>query len=405
MAVYTFVNGQRKTVFTYNPRVVVGGIVRKIIEGYTFINGIRYRLFNKWSFDHTQVYTQDSVEELPLGTYKFIVRGAGGAGGETPPTASGWNFVAGVGGCGGKGELKEYIVDIPYLNIAQIRIGEGGKIYSSGGNGGEYGNAGSNGAPRSGSGGGGGKPSYLQLNLNYYIANGGGGGGGGGGIATANRRYDNGGAGGGGGGFYKTEIVNDVLQIISVAGKKGRGATDYDTPGVAGATGDGDPELYGGAGGKGGYNHNIGGAQGFGGGASGASGGGGPSNDNGSAGGSGGGGAGGCKDAGGGKNARNTIYNNFNSDIESYNAGKTTPTNTLPENAEYGVNANYGIGGTTNTNGAQGFILIQRLPQTPTPVPFEKLNMGYIVESVKSTINCGNIIDNVDDMINCGNIM
>ena len=336
--------------------------IKKIIEGYTFINGVRKKLFGKWSFDHTEIYTSDTQESLPIGNYQIVCRGAGGAGGQT---GGGYgNSSGGVGGCGAKGELSVNTAEVATVSTADIIIGTGGKTFSNGGNGGEKGYTAGNVAPDAGSGGGGGMPSYVQINTNFYIADGGGGGGGGGAAGSANRRYDSGGAGGGGGGFYKTEIINDDIVITSVAGKKGANGTVWGQLGASGVNGDGDPALHSGAGGKGSWND--GGSNATGGGASGAAGGGGPGNDNTGAGGNGGGGAGGSADAGGGNNAINTAYSYFNSSVFATNAGKTTPTDTLAENQTYGVNANYGIGGGTNLAGAQGFVVIRRIKGTPT---------------------------------------
>lgn len=367
MAIYTFVDGVRKRTFSNIPYVFVNGERKTIKSAWTFVNGTIKQLWNTWSFARTQLFTSGSSISLPAGQYQFIMRGGGGAGGQT-----GGNYgdsVGGVGGCGGCGKLVVQDVTVysggRHYNIV---IGTGGLTYSNGGNGGFRGAGGVNASPYAGSGGGGGMPSYVWWTNNgndyFYAANGGGGGGGGGGAATNNRRYDAGGAGGGGGGFYKiASNSQNGFSVTSMAGKAGKNSTGYYTAGSVGENGyyinSKDLNIYAGGGGNG--TGAVGAGQARYRGASGSSGGGGPANSNTGAGGNGGGGAGGCEDAGGGANARNTKYSQYNSSLAPTNAGKTTPTNTLAENQSYGVNADYGKGGTTNTNGSQGFVIVKRI--------------------------------------------
>lgn len=364
MAIYTFVNGQRKRAFTYNPRVIVGGAVKKVIEGYTFINGQRHKLFGKWSFDHTEVYLEHSLESLPFGTYRIACRGAGGAGGENGKRASSTvDFAA--GGAGAKGELVAEDITFTESTTVNIHIGTGGEV----GKGGKGGSAGYQQGAEGGAGGGAGAPSVVIWETNQELhnvhANGGGGGGGGGGSTfTFNTRSAYGCGGGGGGEYLRFDTVVDIdtYRVAVILGKKGGSAGGYDSGGQAGVEGNTTdfPDIYSGRGGnggdwEGGYSYGGAGASG-----GGASGGGGASNgkpQNGSYGGPGGGGAGGSMDAGGGAagNGRDGYGR-----TDGYNH-HTIPTDTTAENSLYGVDANYGIGGTTNQNGSQGFVVIRRI--------------------------------------------
>ena len=355
MAIYTFINGVRKRAFTYNPRVVVGGTVRKIIAGYTFINGVRKQLFNKWSFDHTEVYLSNGTETLPFGNYQIVCRGAGGAGGTNG--ANGAASQGGNGGAGAKGALSVNNISLQSATTVNVFPGASGKTYSNGGNGGVGGSQVSS-AGAGGNGGGGGHVSYALINSTYYSATGGGGGGGGGG-GTENGRFSGGGSGGGGGGYYRFNGGSEV----SVAGKNGARGKDSagygNATGVAGNTTD-FPNLRSGNGGKG-FNVSV--ARGAnGGGASGAGGGGGKDNDAGWWGAGGGGGAGGSADAGGGQGGFSpAVYDGVSATGQDGTNFHTVPTDTLAENQQYGVNANYGIGGYANQNGSQGFVVIRRV--------------------------------------------
>lgn len=351
-----FVNGQRKRLFTYNPRVVVGGTIKKVLEGYTFINGVRHKLFGKWSFDHTEVYLVDSTESLPYGQYQIVCRGGGGAGGNDGN--AGTYGAGGDAGCGGKGNLSTNTINVQTTTSVDITVGRGGYSASNGGNGGAGGSAGSHGGA-GGAGGGGGMPSYVHIGNDYYVANGGGGGaGGGGGGETVVFAAGTGAGGGGGGGYYYYDTTNNT--VVNVAGKNGANGD---------ATGNGDDGIAGNqtfsslSSGKGGdcslinYGGFSGGVGASGGGASGGGGAGyGAYFEGGVIVGAGGGGAGGDTDAGGGQGGQ-----------ASWNAGangsnyKKVPTDTTAENQQYGVNANYGIGGTEYNNGSQGFVAIRRL--------------------------------------------
>ena len=354
MAVYICNNGQVKHVFTYNPRICVGGVVKKIIEGYTFINGTRVKLFGKWSFDHTEIYTNNTTEILPFGTYQLVRRGGGGAGGQLGHASTGPYH---NGGAGGKGELKSTNVTLSQTETATIYVGAGGLTRANGGNGGAAGDP-TDANVNAGAGGGGGYPSYVKINNVVYSALGGGGGGGAGGSDTTSGRYSDGASGGGGGGFYRIDASGN---ITSVAGKKGgKGGMEINDVGqvapengINGNTTD-FGNLYAGNGGKG-NSGRAGATRGIGGGSSGAGGGYGTGNSRSSRGGGGGGGAGGSADAGGGEGGTG-----YNDGQHGYNF-HTTPTNTTAGNASYGVNANYGIGGGPESNGSKGFVLIRRI--------------------------------------------
>ena len=152
-----------------------------------------------------------AVINMPKGVYQVVVRGSGGAGGN--------NDSAGTrkGGAGGKGLLNSGFVTISESTTADVYVGNQGKTYANGGNGGAKGD--NTDAPvNAGNGGGGGEPSYFKTNTTLIAANGGGGGGGAGGSDTSSSRYSDGGSGGGGGGYYR---IDANANITSVAGKKG----------------------------------------------------------------------------------------------------------------------------------------------------------------------------------------
>jgi len=298
---------------------------------------------------------------LEPGTYTFVIRGGGGAGGEYGGAIEG---PAQFGGAGGKGEIKVYNVSVESQSMATIFVGSGGLTHSAGGNGGLGGaSSGIGSASAGGAGGGGGMPSYVFVNNTYYFALGGGGGGGAGGNSIHHRgRYEGGSGSGGGGGYYR---FNNGT-ITSVPGKSGQGGSGYNTrgkDGIAGNTTD-FPNIVSGVGGSGGSysgQYNNGGYGAYGGGASGGSGGGGPQNTDYARGGAGGGGAGGSVDAGGGHGGvaweRWAGSNVFGGNGTNFH---TTPTDTTNENAQNGIMGNYGIGGATNTNGVSGCVLIYK---------------------------------------------
>lgn len=355
MSVYTFVNGVRKRAFTYHPRVKVNGAIKKIIGAYTFTSGTRHKIFGDWSFENEHLFLSNATVELPAGTYRFVLRGGGGASGTRGQEGNKSGYAAGSAGAGGKGQLVVQTITKTSSFTAKVYVGIGGQGRGNGGA------AGISYQANGGEGGDGGKPSFIVIDESVISANGGGGGGGGGGSAWNGRNAD-GGGGGGGGGFYKalSTLVDDEPQYESIAGKKGSNALNNGAGvnGVAGNTTD-FPNIYSGGGGKGYSSHGYASSGANGGGASGGSGGTG-GDHSGVASGSGGGGAGGDLDAGGGNpgviRPGGTAYNHH---IE--------PTDTLSENAAYGVNFNYGIGGMggyntlSHNNGSQGFVLITRL--------------------------------------------
>lgn len=457
MSVYTFINGVRKRAFTYNPRVKVNGAIKKIVKAYTFISGVRHDIFSDWSFVNEQLYLNDAKLTLPAGTYQFIIRGGGGAGGTYWVNDDGsWGHTDGAG-AGGKGDLVVQTITKSETFDVNLFIGCKGRTYNNGGNGGYPGYVSETGA-YGGHGGGGAKPSYIILDpesasASTYYACGGGGGGGHGGSAR-HGRYGDAGSGGGGGGYYRVtgniisakttnrkltiymyqesgvyyltetkngdpidwweisgsqdmENYNDwgmnrkymlkptgtittsitlyahtenapdtqvasitlsdiietkkILEVVSVPGQTGgRSGGDNDGNGYAGIEGNTTdfPDIYSGAGGRGGYSdgwRGYGGAKAFGGGASGAGGGAGAGNHSSSFGGGGGGGAGGSLDAGGGIGGSGKRYGE-----DAYNY-HLYPTDTMEENMSYGINSNYGIGGGTNKDGSQGFIMVKRI--------------------------------------------
>ena len=296
------------------------------------------------------------TETLLPGRYRVVCRGGGGAGGNAGN--SGTYGAGGDAGCGGKGNLSTNTINVQTTTSVDIIVGRGGYSASNGGNGGAGGSAGSHGGA-GGAGGGGGMPSYVHIGNDYYVANGGGGGaGGGGGGETVVFAAGTGAGGGGGGGYYYYDTTNNT--VVNVAGKNGAngGATGNGNAGIAG-----NQTFSSLSSGKGGdcalvnYGGFTGGAGASGGGAGGGGGAGyGAYFEGGVIVGAGGGGAGGDTDAGGGQGGQG-----------SWNAGangsnyKTTPTSTLSENQQYGINDNYGLGGTASTGGWGGFVKIEEI--------------------------------------------
>ena len=293
---------------------------------------------------------------LRSGTYLIKVHGAGGAGGENG--GMGWpNATAGAGGAGGTGEIITRIISVPSHLSTNIHVGAGGLTHTNGGNGGAGGAGGggsSVGGP-GGAGGGGGEPSYIAINNTYYVAEGaGGGGGGGGGGTTAYNNASRGGAGGGGGGYYRFSAG----AIIAVDGKTGGNqTTDYGQAGTDGNTTD-FPTIASGRGATGtSDSYRIaGGAGASGGGASGASGGGWASySSGGSFGGGGGGAAGGSLDAGGGGAGAGGV----DTLAQPGSNAHTIPTASVDYLGNV-VTSGWGVGGTTDTDGADGWVYITR---------------------------------------------
>lgn len=307
-----------------------------------------------WVLVYTKTTPGTSTINFIPAKYRFVMRGAGGAGGGDGKTAG---AAIAKGGAGGKGSLVVEEYTFSETTPLTLSVGEGGLF--TGGNGGAGGIGGSQGA-NGGQGGGGGYPTYLYGSaLGYIFAQGGAGGGGGGGSGiVVNSRYVYGCGGGGGGGRYYLDTASG--DIISVPGKVGANSHNVlygqGYPGVAG-----DvitfPDIYSGHGGTGGDlggERVAGGAGASGGGASGGAGGANGKNADYSFGGAGGGGAGGDMDAGGGAhgNGRDTtgMTDAYNHHVE--------PTDTVEENLTYGINGNYGIGGTPNSDGECGFIAV-----------------------------------------------
>lgn len=171
----------------------------------TSLNPLMYK---DWSF--SKLYTEPGTYTLNLsaGTYQYIMRGAGGAGGNNDSS----NNIK--GGAGGKGELSVGTFTIEENTLATIYVGEMGVTYANGGNGGARGD-GTDAPVNPGAGGGGGKPSYISVDGANYVANGGGGGGGAGGSDTNRARYSDGGSGGGGGGYYSLSVSQSTTRAIS----------------------------------------------------------------------------------------------------------------------------------------------------------------------------------------------
>ena len=294
---------------------------------------------------------------VPAGQYKIVCRGGGGAGGENGVTKGG---AGGAGGAGGKGLLNEETVVFANNTTLTVRVGRGGYTYANGGNGGAGGTGNSSGVPggNGGAGGGGGIGSEV-LNSGTVInrsKGGGGGGGGGGGTTITNARNAYGAGGGGGGG--EGSLYGSAVHV----GASGGNAGLWNGNGYAGWAGDSTtyPTIYAGHGGGAGslsWERSVGGAGGTGGGAGGGGGASNGLNEDYSYGGPGGGGAGGDLDAGGGAcgqgRSDGTATNGYNHHTE--------PTDVSAENAEYGASAESGRGGTTNTNGNDGFVYIERI--------------------------------------------
>lgn len=313
----------------------------------------------------SRLLTVAGTYKIPVvrGRYSVKVCGAGGAGGANGLSDG---YAGGEGGPGGTAMPETYTVDITSAGMLTVYVGAGGKTYANGGNGGaggdrtttSHGNWGQVGGP----GGGGGYPSYVKTNgladTEFLSALGGGGGGGGGGGAGRDR-YSGGGGGGGGGGYYR--FADGV--ITSVPGQKGgKGAKYWDTggAGVNGNTQD-FPSIASGHGGRGGAGSGSGpgGAAAYGGGASGAGGGGGDGNSSNAYGGRGAGGAGGSETAGGGRQGGGggTGATEASNLIDTPIAGTDYQGNV--------VTSGWGVGGTTNTNGSDGWVYIVRTGDIP----------------------------------------
>lgn len=314
----------------------------RLLDGFFRINPEELLLFTSTG-THTLLLTP--------GTYRATIHGAGGAGG-----ANGTNndYSGGAGGAGGVGKRKVEYFTLTEQTEIKIYVGNQGKTKANGGNGGNGGSGITGGA-----GGGGGEPSYVKVNSKYYFALGGAGGGGGGGSAAAGR-YCNSGGGGGGGGFYRFDSLTGA--ITSVPGANGgNSGGQNDGEGKTGGAGNTTdfPGVYSAHGGGGGYykgNRTYGGAGNSGGGAGGGGGGAGAGNHDSSHSGAGGGGAGGDTDAGGGGNGSGS--RNTDKMTNAYNV-HTTPTSTT----DYLGNkqtAKWGVGGTTNKNGTDGWVFIER---------------------------------------------
>lgn len=331
---------------------------------------------------------------LPAGTYYTYIHGGGGAGGNTAAATS--LGASGTGGAGGKGDFITSSFVLADESVVSVYVGPGGLTYNNGGNGGAQGTA--HDSETSAAGGGGGYPSYVKTPTQIIVAPGGGGGGGGAASGQKSGRYSNSGCGGGGGGYYRPVVDGTSISIVSVPGKTGAPAGgDDDGSGSSGTTGNtiDFPTVYSGSGGDGGYYDGVrghGGAMAYGGGASGAGGGAGAGNHTSSRGGGGGGGAGGSLDASGG--GRGMGYRDGKDGFNFH----TTPTKTINYLNQVMSNG-WGIGGTTNMNGADGWVYIAAgeavsetislgaIGDTPT-----EWALGSITEEVSEIKDCGNII-------------
>lgn len=353
----------------------------------TLLNPFMYS--NNWE-DLLLTTPGETIVKLPKGYYHAVIRGSGGCGGQNGEANA---YAGGDGGAGGPGKITElFFLNTVSKYEATLYVGEQGKTYDNGGNGGARGTNSGSGA-NGGTGGGGAEPSYLIYSDNdVAFADGGAGGGGGGGGSETGRNSD--GATGGAGGGRKYFDVN-TRTIISVAGKQGGYAVNNGAggPGYAGDTTN-FPQVYSGAGGA---STSAGGASASGGGASGG-GGGSRGNHSGGESGSGGGGAAGDDIAGGGGRGQSashfggTAYNHY-----------VTAIDTTAENALYGITGNYGTGGNGGNNeGTTGFILLEKIGRYIVP---EVLDMGTIDAIPDETIDCGSIDSAVSDMIECGPIM
>lgn len=296
---------------------------------------------------------------LPAGDYRFVLRGAGGAGG-------GDNENSGMRGNSGRGSRGKLTVVTKHYIVPQVLnywVGDAGKTHQNGGNGGVGGRkiVDASTICYGASGGGGGKPTYIYINNEYIYALGGGGGGG-----SGDNMIFGWGAGGAGGGYYRFSngVVTNVYgqnsgSSMSAAGTNGN-TVDF-------------PTLYGAHGGniyRSGTTRILaaGGVGGSGGGASGGAG-----TDYAQSGSAGGGGAGGDLEAGGGAGSDATLPNVYPATI---NAGLWQGLTTTSENAQYGISGNYGTAGDGErfgpnptvvdrisyaTNGVGGCLLIERL--------------------------------------------
>ena len=333
------------------------------------------------------------------GTYYVITRSAGGAGGTNGTNGVGWGSAVldgGTGGAGGSGKINSRIITITDFAVADIYVGSGG--LAVGGNGGGTGDC---------AGGGGGEPSYVIINDSITSANAGGGGGGGGGAGQAGRNAGSR-QSGSGGGYYRLEYSYDeqtgviIPSIVSIAGKTGVTQAN----GIEGNTAD-FPNIYSGNGKGGQATSGYAGANG--GGASGGGAGRG-TNDGGSYSGGAGGGAGGSEDAGGGTGGTTVVASKTGD--SGYNA-HTIPTDTTAENAEYGIIGDYGIGGTTATDGQGGCVVIRlvntasdfmNLGDISTLVPAETDDAGSITGTTESSDDAGLITGTVESSDDAGTI-
>ena len=185
--------------------------------------------------------------------------------------------------------------------------------------------------------------------------------------------------------------TNDII-LKSIAGKKG---ADYNNGGngingTAGNTAE-FPNVFSGGGGAG-YGH-AGSNGAYGGGASGGSGGD-AGNHSGRSAGSGGGGAGGDTNAGGGTSGSSRPGG-------SGSNSNATPVDTTSENALYGITGDYGTGGTTATEGKDGFVVIRQVF-----IVGEIINLGLVqITSVPSiTDNAGDITGTIEESDDAGAI-
>lgn len=296
----------------------------------------------------------DYTVHVPQGTYRVILRGAGGSGGATGGSSA---TAGGSGGAGGAGALQVYFITFPTETVLDLHVGAKGVLV--GGNGGEPGTAS---AASGGRGGDGGRPSWFQYNSNYYYANGGGGGGGGGGGRQGGLKYSPvaSSSGGGGGGRYEFDSSAQTPENLIVSIPGGRGGSAWTGGASAGEDGANPNPAY--RAGHGGASMDSAGvnAQGTSGGAGFGAGGGAGANYLSShdykSGGQGGGGNGGDWSAGGGTTPGAGSYNATNPTIT-----KTVPEETAQSNARYGARADSGRGGLPDQDGNDGFIAFERV--------------------------------------------
>lgn len=325
---------------------------------------------------YPKIFTTPGVVQsviLAPGVYEFILRGGGGSGGTTGPTVH-----SGPGGDGGAGTTSPLVIETVTISravTAEVYVGEGGRTYAQGGNGG----AGGGGAGGGGAGGGSGGPSAISFpndtNTGYIkFYSGAGAGGGGGGCAGGYGREAPGGGGGGGGGSClflpsASNILLDCIQYISGA-TGGTGRTwAYGTAGGTGTVAN--PDVSGGRGGGG--SHHQTGAGGAGGSGCGAGGGAGNGGDeqgdthSSARGGGGGGGSGGWtmpyEGATGiiGYGGFGGYTNSNRPQAQNGTNANITPDDPTTENATYGMTGNYGMGGAPDSNGVSGFIIINKI--------------------------------------------